>query len=161
MSVYVVIGSAHDMDYARECVEMLQYFGIDYQFFIASAHRSPEKIDEILKQAERDKIQVIIAIAGYAAHLPGVLAAKTLCPVIGVPLDSSSLLGLDALFSIVQMPAGIPCASVGIGHTGAKNAAILAAEIIGIHNREVQEKISVYRLKLKEAINQANREMKL
>ena len=134
MSVYVVIGSAHDRDYARECVEMLQYFAIDYQFFIASAHRSPEKIDEILKQAETDKIQVIIAMAGYAAHLPGILAAKTLCPVIGVPLDSSSLLGLDALFSIVQMPVGIPCASVGIGHAGAKNAAILAAEIIGVHD---------------------------
>ena len=159
MSVYIVIGSAHDLEYARESIELLKDFGIEYHLFIASAHRTPEKIDEILKLVEKNDVQVIIAMAGYAAHLPGVLAARALCPVIGVPLDSSSLLGLDALFSIVQMPAGIPCASVGIGHTGAKNAAILAAEIIGIHVEEVREKIKTYRARMKEIIDQANREI--
>ena len=159
MSVYVVIGSKHDLNYAAKCIELLDKFEINHRLFIASAHRTPEKINEILQLVEENHIQVIIAMAGYAAHLPGVLAARALCPVIGVPLDSSSLLGLDALFSIVQMPAGIPCACVGIGESGARNAAILAAEILSIQSSQLQEKIKAYREEMKEAVIQADREL--
>ncbi|NLJ37740.1 MAG: 5-(carboxyamino)imidazole ribonucleotide mutase [Candidatus Atribacteria bacterium] len=159
MSVYVVIGSKNDLNYAAKCIELLDKFEINHRLFIASAHRTPEKINEILQLVEENHIQVIIAMAGYAAHLPGVLAARALCPVIGVPLDSSSLLGLDALFSIVQMPAGIPCACVGIGESGARNAAILAAEILSIQNSQLQEKIKAYREEMREAVIQADREL--
>jgi len=159
MSVYVVVGSKQDLNYAWKCIELLDKFGIEHRLFIASAHRTPEKIEEILQLVEENHIQVIIAMAGYAAHLPGVLAARTLCPVIGVPLDSSPLLGLDALFSIVQMPTGIPCGCVGIGESGARNAAILAAEILAVQNSQLQDKIKAYREEMKETINQANQEL--
>jgi len=161
MSVYVVIGSKHDINYASKCIELLDKFEIEHRLFIASAHRTPEKIDEILQLVEENHIQVLIAMAGYAAHLPGVLAARAVCPVIGVPLDSSSLLGLDALFSIVQMPAGIPCACVGIGISGAKNAAILATEILALQNSQLKDRIKAYREEMKEAVIQANRELNL
>ena len=159
MSIYIVIGSQHDLEYAQQCAELLKEFKIDYRIFVASAHRTPEKIDEILNLTEKNHIQLIIAMAGFAAHLPGVLASRALCPVIGVPLDSSSLLGLDALFSIVQMPAGIPCASVGIGRSGAKNAAILAAEILGIHDESLRDRIKKYRDRMKESIEKVNQEL--
>ncbi|MCX6090564.1 MAG: 5-(carboxyamino)imidazole ribonucleotide mutase [Candidatus Atribacteria bacterium] len=159
MSVYVVIGSPHDQEYAKECTTLLREFGIAYRLFVASAHRSPEKIDQIIQEMEKENVQVVIAMAGFAAHLPGILASKTLCPVIGVPLDSSSLLGLDALFSIVQMPAGIPCAGVGIGKSGARNAALLAVEIVSLTDPALKERLRIYREEQRLALERASQDI--
>jgi 5-(carboxyamino)imidazole ribonucleotide mutase len=123
--------------------QILKKFGIDYDFHISSAHRNPEKTVQLAKNAEAEGVQVIIAAAGMAAHLPGVIASHTILPVIGVPLVSGNLGGMDALLSIVQMPTGVPVASVAIG--GVKNAALLAIQILALHNPELKEKLRIYK----------------
>ena len=129
--VGIVIGSKTDADIIKPAVDTLEQLGIDSEVSVISAHRNPEKLREYgLKAAERG-FEVIIAAAGYAAHLPGVLASWTTLPVIGVPLPTSELKGVDALLSMAQMPGGIPVACVGIGKSGAKNAALLAAQVLG------------------------------
>ena len=125
---------------------MLKDFGVDYDFHISSAHRNPEKTAQLAKNAEAEGVQVIIAAAGMAAHLPGVIAAHTILPVIGVPLVSGNLGGIDALLSIVQMPTGVPVATVAIG--GVKNAALLAIQILALNNPELKEKLRLYRNQL-------------
>lgn len=112
-----------------------------------------------MKKGEEEGIGVIIALAGFAAHLPGVIASKTIVPVIGVPINSSPLLGIDALLSIVQMPGGIPCAGVGIGKSGAQNGAILAGEILALQDSKIKEKLQEFRLEQKKAIEKANEEL--
>jgi len=129
--VGVVIGSKTDTELIQPALEMLKQLGIDYELSITSGHRNPEKLREYGLEAEKRGIKVIIAAAGRAAHLPGILASWTTLPVIGVPLPSSELKGIDALLSISQMPGGVPVACVGIGQSGAKNAALLAAQILG------------------------------
>ena len=119
---------------------------MDYDFHISSAHRNPEKTAQLAKNAEAEGVQVIIAAAGMAAHLPGVIAAHTILPVIGVPLVSGNLGGIDALLSIVQMPTGVPVATVAIG--GVKNAALLAIQILALNNPELKEKLRIYRNQL-------------
>ncbi|MEO2083868.1 MAG: 5-(carboxyamino)imidazole ribonucleotide mutase [Desulfurobacteriaceae bacterium] len=145
------MGSKSDMPVMENCIKTLEEFGVPYEVKILSAHRT---IDEVLAFCERaeEEYDVIIAAAGYAAHLGGVIAAKTVLPVIGVPLDASPLKGVDSLLSIVQMPGGIPVATVTIGKAGAKNAAVLAVEIMAIKYPELREKLKAYREEMKRKV---------
>ncbi|GAF92546.1 unnamed protein product [marine sediment metagenome] len=143
--VAVVMGSKSDAEAVQPALDILKELGINYEVSIISAHRTPEKAKQCGLAARSKGIEVIIAAAGGAAHLPGVLASWTTLPVIGVPLASSELKGVDALYSIVQMPAGIPVASMAIGTAGAKNAAYLAAEILGLKYDKIREAYEKYR----------------
>jgi len=143
--VAVVMGSKSDTEAMQPALDVLTQLGIDYEVAVIAAHRTPEKARQYGLAARSQGIEVIIAAAGGAAHLPGVLASWTTLPVIGVPLASSELKGIDALYSIVQMPAGIPVACVAIGATGAKNAAYLAAEILGLKYNNIQKAYEKYR----------------
>lgn len=141
--VGIVLGSDSDLPLMKDAVKMLDKLGIPYEITISSAHRAPDKTAQYARSAESRGLKVIIAAAGLAAHLPGVIAAHTILPVIGVPVKSGAMDGIDALYAIVQMPPGIPVASVAIN--GAKNAAILAAQMIATSNQEVG--IRLHRLK--------------
>ncbi|NLI15419.1 MAG: 5-(carboxyamino)imidazole ribonucleotide mutase [candidate division Zixibacteria bacterium] len=149
-SVLVIIGSKSDLEIMKDCLAQLEEFGIAYDLEISSAHRNPEKTAKLAKEAARKGYQAIIAAAGMAAALPGVVASHTNLPVIGVPMPGSNLNGIDALLSMSQMPAGIPVGVVAIGKPGARNAAILAARIIAIGNTRIAEKIKQYRTKIKQ-----------
>ena len=146
--VAVVMGSKSDAEDVQPTLDVLTQLGIDYEVSVISAHRNPERARQYGMEAQSRGIEVIIAAAGGAAHLPGVLAGWTTLPVIGVPLATSELKGIDALYSMVQMPAGIPVASVAIGNAGAKNAAYLAAEILGLKYDKIREAYQKYRDKL-------------
>ena len=146
--VGVVMGSKSDTEALKPTLEILTQLGIDYEVNVISAHRTPEKAREYGLAAQERGVEVIIAAAGGAAHLPGVLASWTTLPVIGVPLATSELKGIDALYSIVQMPAGIPVASVAIGSAGAKNAAYLAAEILGLKYDSIRKAYDKFRSEL-------------
>ncbi len=146
--VSVVMGSKSDTEAMQPALDTLDTLGIDYEVSIISAHRNPEKVRQYGLSARGRGIEVIIAGAGGAAHLPGVLASWTTLPVIGVPLASSELKGIDALYSIVQMPAGIPVAAVAIGTAGVKNAAYLAAEILSLKYDEIRKAYEKYRSEL-------------
>jgi 5-(carboxyamino)imidazole ribonucleotide mutase len=141
----ILLGSRSDKVTMRDCVRYLDWFGIDYEMKILSAHRNPDATTAFAKAAEKRGIELIIAAAGMAAHLPGVVAAHTTLPVIGVPLASSELRGVDALYSIVQMPAGVPVATMTIGAAGAKNAAVLAAEILALRYTKMKKKLQEFR----------------
>ena len=143
--VGVVMGSKSDAETMQSTLDILGELGIDYEVSVISAHRTPEKARQYGQSARERGIEVVIAGAGAAAHLPGVLASWTTLPIIGVPLASNSLNGVDALYSIVQMPAGIPVASVAIGTAGAKNAAYLAAEILGLKNDKIRQAYQKFR----------------
>ncbi len=143
------MGSKSDAEAVQPALDVLKELGIDYEVSVISAHRNPEKARQYGLAAQSRGIEVIIAAAGGAAHLPGVLASWTTLPVIGVPLATSELRGIDALYSIVQMPAGIPVASVAIGTTGAKNAAYLAAEILGLKYDKIRKAYEKYRGELR------------
>ena len=149
--VAVVMGSKSDADLVKPALDILSELGIDHEVSVISAHRTPEKARQFGLAARSRGIEVIIAAAGGAAHLPGVLASWTILPVIGVPLANSELRGIDALHSIVQMPAGIPVATVAVGLAGAKNAAYLAAEILALKYDKIREALEQYRKKLAEA----------
>ena len=146
--VGVVMGSRSDTEALQPAVEVLNQLGIDHEVNVISAHRTPEKARQYALSARERGIEVIIAAAGHAAHLPGVLASWTTLPVIGVPLSTGELKGVDALYSIVQMPAGIPVACMAIGSAGAKNAAYLAAEILGLKHDKIREAYDKYRREL-------------
>lgn len=146
--VGIVIGSKTDSDFIQPAMDMLKRLGVEYEISIISGHRNPEKVREYVLQAAERGIEVIIAAAGYAAHLPGILASWTTVPVIGVPLPTSDLKGVDSLLSIVQMPGGVPVACVGIGKSGAKNAALLAAQILGIAHKEIKAAYRKYKVEL-------------
>ncbi len=150
--VLIVMGSDSDLDIMEEAGRVLKGLGISYLLTVASAHRSPDLTRQLAAEAEEKGIEVIIAGAGMAAHLAGVLASHTLLPVIGVPIDSSSLRGLDALLSTVQMPSGVPVATMAIGKAGAKNAAIFSAQIIGKKDSRVVKKLKAYKKKMSEEI---------
>jgi 5-(carboxyamino)imidazole ribonucleotide mutase len=143
--VAVIMGSKSDSEVMNATIDVLSKLGIDYEVNIISAHRTPEKAREYARSARERGIEVIIAAAGMAAHLPGVLASWTSLPVIGVPLSGSELKGVDALYSIVQMPAGIPVACMAIGSPGAKNAAYLAAEILGLKHDKIRKAYDSFR----------------
>jgi len=146
--VGVVIGSRSDEPLMQPALEMLQQLGIEYEVSVISAHRNPEKTREYGVKAEGRGLEVIIAGAGRAAHLPGVLASWTALPVIGVPLATSELMGVDALYSMAEMPAGVPVACVAID--GAENAALLAAAILGLKHEKIKEAYEKYRRRLSE-----------
>jgi 5-(carboxyamino)imidazole ribonucleotide mutase len=142
------MGSKSDAEIMHSALDVLTSLGIDHEVNVISAHRNPEKAKQYAQSARERGIEVIIAAAGLAAHLPGVLASWTTLPVIGVPMASGELKGVDALYSIVQMPAGIPVACVTIGNTGAKNAAYLAAEILGLKHDKILKAYEKYRKEL-------------
>jgi len=146
--VSVVMGSKSDTEAMQPTLETLDSLGISYEVNVISAHRNPEKVRQFGLAARNRGIEVIIAAAGGAAHLPGVLASWSTLPIIGVPLATSELIGIDALLSIVQMPAGIPVATVAVGKAGAKNAAYLAAEILGLKHDEIRKAYEEYRKEL-------------
>jgi 5-(carboxyamino)imidazole ribonucleotide mutase len=146
--VAVVMGSKSDEALMQPAADMLQELGIPFEVRVMSAHRTPEKTREYAMKAQERGIEVIIAGAGAAAHLPGVLASWTMLPVIGVPLPTSDLKGMDSLLAMVQMPGGVPVAVVAIGSAGAKNAALLAAQMLGIKHAETREAYAAYRKKL-------------
>ena len=146
--VGVVMGSKSDAETLQGTLDVLTQLGIDHEVNIISAHRTPEKAKEYAQSARDKGIEVIIAAAGMAAHLPGVLASWTTLPVIGIPMSSGELKGVDALYSIVQMPGGIPVACMAIGSAGAKNAAFLAAEILGLKHDKIRQAYDKYRSEL-------------
>lgn len=148
--VGVVMGSTSDADVMRGCTDTLKELGIHYDLRVTSAHRTPDQTRNFAESASDNGIEVIIAGAGWAAHLAGVIAAHTVVPVIGVPIDSSPLNGLDALLATVQMPPGIPVATVALGKGGAKNAAILAAQILALKYPEINERLKKYRKNMTE-----------
>ena len=146
--VAVVMGSKSDSEAVQPCLDTLSKLGIEYEVNVISAHRTPEKARQFGQGARGRGIEVIVAAAGGAAHLPGVMASWTTLPVIGVPIASSELKGVDALYAIVQMPAGIPVAAVAIGSAGSKNAAFLAAEILGLKHENIRQAYDKYREEL-------------
>ncbi|EOD00161.1 5-(carboxyamino)imidazole ribonucleotide mutase [Caldisalinibacter kiritimatiensis] len=146
----IIMGSDSDLPVMKKAAEILDDFGIGYELTVVSAHRTPKRLYEYAMNAKSKGIEVIIAGAGGAAHLPGMVASITEIPVIGVPVKTSSLNGLDSLLSIVQMPGGVPVATVAIN--GAKNAGILAAQIIGINNKEIQNKVKEYKKELEKNV---------
>ena len=146
--VAVVMGSKSDAEAVQPTLDILTELNIDHEVNVISAHRTPEKAKQYAQEARGRGIEVIIAAAGMAAHLPGVLASWTTLPVIGIPIASGELKGVDALYSIVQMPPGIPVATVAIGSAGAKNAAYLAAEILGIKHDKIRQAYEKYRQEL-------------
>lgn len=141
IQVAIIMGSKSDQPIMAECTRHLNYFGIESEALILSAHRTPDETARFAKDAREKGIKVIIAGAGMAAHLPGVIAAHTTLPVIGVPLSGSELSGVDALYSIVQMPSGVPVASMAIGKAGAINAAVFAAEILAVSNEDINNRL--------------------
>ena len=148
--VGIIMGSDSDLPVMSAAAQMCEEFGIEYEVDIVSAHRTPERLIEYSTSAEKRGLKVIIAGAGGAAHLPGMVASETVLPVIGVPVKGSSLEGMDSLLSIVQMPGGVPVATVAIN--GAKNAGILAAQIIGSSDADLRKKIATYKLKIKSEV---------
>jgi 5-(carboxyamino)imidazole ribonucleotide mutase len=150
--VGILLGSKSDWDTMQAAANILDEFGVANERRVASAHRSPELVSEYVRSSEERGLEVIIAAAGLAAHLPGVVAAQTLLPVLGVPMHGNALGGLDALLSIVQMPGGVPVGTLAIGSHGAKNAALLAIRILANSRPELREKLRHYHAKMAEQV---------
>jgi 5-(carboxyamino)imidazole ribonucleotide mutase len=145
LKVGILMGSESDRELMNETVKVLESFGIEHEIHAMSAHRTPSKVTKFAREAEKNGFGVIVAGAGLAAALPGVVAANTTLPVIGVPIAGSSLMGLDALFAIVQMPPGVPVATVAIGTAGARNAGYLAASMLALGDPEIRTKYRAFR----------------
>jgi phosphoribosylaminoimidazole carboxylase PurE protein len=143
--VAILVGSKNDLPVMEACEKYLEHFGIEYEIRVSSAHRNPEETAEFARHARQNGFSLLIAAAGMAAHLAGALAAHSTLPVIGVPLDGSALNGVDALYSTVQMPTGVPVATMAIGKAGAANAAIFCAQILSIESPELQEKLTAFK----------------
>lgn len=158
--VAVILGSDSDFPVIQDMLKILKDFGIDHELTVSSAHRSPERTRRYAVSMEERGIQVVIACAGAAAHLAGVVAAHTILPVIGVPIDSSPLSGLDALLSTSMMPAGIPVATMGIGKAGANNAAVLAAQILARGNPELAARLHQHKKRLADRVEQCDSELR-
>ena len=154
--VGVIMGSTSDWETMKQACDILEELSIPYEKKVVSAHRTPDLMFGYAEQARARGIQVIIAGAGGAAHLPGMVAAKTTLPVIGVPVQSKALNGLDSLLSIVQMPGGVPVATVAIGKAGATNAGLLAAQILGTTDTEVAERLEVRREKTRQLVEESS-----
>ncbi|RIP35694.1 5-(carboxyamino)imidazole ribonucleotide mutase [Staphylococcus gallinarum] len=159
MKVVVIMGSSSDWETMKESCQMLDQFGIPYDKKVVSAHRTPQLMFEFSNEARANGYDVIIAGAGGAAHLPGMVASMTTLPVIGVPIESKSLKGLDSLLSIVQMPGGIPVATTAIGKAGAKNAGILAARMLSIGNKTIQKNLENYEKSLVEKVSEMQHDL--
>lgn len=150
--VGIVVGSDSDLPLVSETTGILEKLDIPFEITIGSAHRTPDRVHEYASTASDRGIQVIISVAGLAAHLPGVIASKTLLPVIGVPVDGGPLNGVDALYSIVQMPGGIPVASMAIGKAGARNAGVFAAQILALTDPQIAGRLVDYRREMAESV---------
>ncbi len=150
MKVSLIMGSDSDFPIIKPTVDLLKQFGIESEVTVASAHRTPDKVRELVQTANERGVGAFIVGAGAAAHLAGVVASYTVKPVIGIPINATPLLGLDALFSTVQMPSGVPVATMGVN--GAKNAAIFAAEIFAVTDSTIRDKLVAYREKMKEDV---------
>ena len=148
--VGIIVGSATDQPVMEDTLKTLTNLGVEAELIVASAHRNPKKVQEYVENAPSTGVEVFVAAAGGAAALPGVVASHTTLPVIGVPIASSELGGIDALYSIVQMPPGIPVATVAVGAWGARNAALLAAEVLGIKYAKIREAVEQYREQLRQ-----------
>ena len=157
--VSVIMGSDSDLETMKETVKILKEFSISHEVKILSAHRSPGMTADFAKTAEKRGIKVIIAGAGGAAHLAGVIASHTTLPVLGVPMDTKSLKGIDSLLSTVQMPSGIPVGTLAIGAPGAKNAGLLAAEILAIGNERLRKKLKNHKKKLVKTVKEKNKKL--
>ena len=144
--IAIVMGSKSDWATMRYAAEILDALTLTYHVEIVSAHRTPDKLFQFAQEAKQCGFDIIIAGAGGAAHLPGMLAAKTLVPILGVPVQSAALNGIDSLYSIVQMPKGIPVGTLAIGKAGAANAALLAAQILALHDQELHQRLTTWRL---------------
>ncbi len=147
-----LVGSKSDLKFVEKAVQLLEEFGIPYDLQVISAHRTPDRAAQYAQDAEAAGLKVIIAAAGAAAHLAGAIASRTTLPVIGVPIPSSELKGLDSLLSTVQMPSGIPVATVAIGESGAVNAAVLTAEILALSDSLLTDRLRQYRKRLAEKV---------
>lgn len=152
--VGIVMGSDSDYNVLKKAADTFKEFNVEFEMLVASAHRTPETALNYAETAEERGIEVLIAGAGAAAHLPGVLAAKTVLPVIGIPINATALNGLDALYAIVQMPSGVPVATVAVD--GAKNAALLAIQILAVKDQGLREKLHSYKQKMVEEVTRKN-----
>lgn len=158
--VGLIMGSDSDWPQVKKAADVLDRFGVTWEAVVASAHRSPERVTRWVREAPERGVQVVIAAAGLAAHLPGVVAAQTTLPVIGLPIEAGALAGVDALYSVVQMPPGVPVASVGIN--GGRNAGLLAVQILAVADPELRQKLSLYKDEVaseSEAANQRLQQM--
>jgi phosphoribosylaminoimidazole carboxylase PurE protein len=157
--VAVLMGSDSDWETIKETVETLKWFGVECEVHVISAHRTPQRASAFAKNASGRGIKVIIAAAGAAAHLAGVLAAQTTLPVIGIPIKGGALDGLDALLSTVQMPAGVPVATVALGKAGAINAALLAVQMLALNRADLQKKLSEHKSRLIKKVDEGNKRL--
>ncbi|HOP64935.1 MAG TPA: 5-(carboxyamino)imidazole ribonucleotide mutase [Spirochaetota bacterium] len=156
----IILGSDSDLPKVKECFEILEEFGMEYEVLVSSAHRSPEMTVQWVKGAREKGMKAIIAIAGGAAHLPGVVASHTTLPVIGIPIETKIAGGLDSILSILQMPSGVPVAAMPAGKAGGANAALFALSIISVNDNTVAEKLSSYRKKIEKKIEDKNKAIK-
>jgi len=159
MDVAIFIGSESDHDIVKEALDLFERFEVSYELEVTSAHRSPDRTRRLIEASEERGARVFIAVAGRAAHLAGFVAAHTSAPVIGVPVESPGLGGLDALLSTVQMPKGVPVATMGLGKAGAVNAAILAAQILSLKTPRLKKKLEEYRKLLAVQVEEASRKL--
>jgi phosphoribosylaminoimidazole carboxylase PurE protein len=159
MNVMVLLGSESDFEVIEEALKLLKEFGVSYRLEVTSAHRSPERTLRLVKEAEAGGAEVFIAVAGKAAHLAGIVAAQTVRPVIGVPVESATLAGLDALLSTVQMPKGVPVATVTLGQHGGANAALLAIEILALKNEELRKKLIDHRARMAAGVEASSKKI--
>lgn len=155
--VSVVMGSDSDLEVVKEALEILKGFKIPYEVRIISAHRSPDEVVEFAKKADERGIKVVIAAAGGAAHLPGVIAAYTTLPVIGIPIETEAIKGMDSLLSIVQMPAGVPVATMAIGRSGTKNAVLFAVEILALLDDKLANALLRYKRNMAQKVKDKNK----
>ena len=159
--VSVVLGSDSDLPKVKSCFDLLEEFGVDFEVVVSSAHRTPERTKEWALTLRDRGVKAVIAVAGGAAHLPGVVAAFTTLPVIGVPIESSIAGGLDSIFSILQMPSGIPVATMGIGKSGARNAAVLALRILALNDESLHDKLVHHAEEMAEQVAVKNRSLQV
>ncbi len=157
MDVLILLGSESDLETGHEATKIFDEMGIGYALHIASAHRTPGKVRALIKQAEADGAKAVIAGAGMSAHLAGVVASETILPVIGIPMGGGPLNGMDALLSTVNMPGGVPVATVSIGKAGGKNAALLVARILALSDEGLKAKLEENRKKMEEAVEESDR----
>lgn len=159
MRIVIFIGSDSDYEVVKDALEILKEFQVSFNLEVTSAHRSPARTLKLIKSYEEHGVEVFIAVAGKAAHLAGTVAAHTVRPVIGVPVGGSDLKGLDALFSTVQMPKGVPVATMGIGKSGASNAAIMAVQILSLKEPSLVKKLKQYRKKMASQVEEKSKKI--
>jgi 5-(carboxyamino)imidazole ribonucleotide mutase len=159
MNVMILLGSESDFEVVEDALKIFKEFDVSFALEVTSAHRSPDRTLRLLKDAESRGAEIFIAVAGKAAHLAGIVAAHTVRPVIGVPVESAALAGLDALFSTVQMPKGIPVAAMALGQPGGSNAAFLAVEILALKNEDLRRKLVDHRARMAAAVEASSKKI--